>query len=336
MASVEKRQCAGVPSALETLKQHTIVVADTGDFEQLKAFKPTDGTTNPTLLLQAAQLPAYREVLDDAIAYARKRYTKTDELVEAVCDKLAVNFGYEILKVVPGVVSSEVDACLSFDVDGSVAKAKRLLKLYDEAGVPKDRILIKMASTWEGFEAARRLESEGIHCNMTLLFSLPQAIAAAQVKATVVSPFVGRILDWHKKAQGPDSKEDYSGPNDPGVKSVTAIYKYYKKHGVQTVVMGASFRNVGEIISLAGCDKLTISPALLDELSRTPLEFPRALSPDMDTSDAPDRIALTESSFRFMMNQDTAATDLLADGIRRFNADLEKLKAFIKETIGAK
>jgi len=326
-------------SSLDALKKHSVVVADTGDFQQLAALMPQDGTTNPTLLLQASQLPAYRKLLDDAIAYGRSAKPKAEqsELVDLICDKLAVSFGCEILKIIPGVVSTEVNACLSFDKEGSVAKARHLIKLYEEAGVSKERILIKLASTWEGCEAAKELEKEGIHCNMTLLFCMAQAVAAAQAQATLVSPFVGRILDWYNKNH-PSKDEGYKGDNDPGVKSVKAIYKYYKKHGHATLVMGASFRNVGEILSLCGCDKLTVSPKLLEELLKMSEDMPCVMSPEMDNaSDVPNKMIVTEKMYRWMLNEDRMASDLLSDGIRRFNADLEQLKVYIaKETAAAK
>ncbi|CEM23715.1 unnamed protein product [Vitrella brassicaformis CCMP3155] len=318
--------------ALERLKQMTIVVADTGDFNQLKKYKPQDATTNPTLLFQAAQMPEYAHLLDAAMAGAKKTNKKGEDLVSEVCDRLSVKFGCEILKIVPGLVSTEVDACLSFDKDASIKKAKNFIKLYKEEGIEKERILIKMASTWEGIKACEKLEAEGIHCNMTLLFGFGQAVACAEAKATLISPFVGRILDWHK-ANNKD-KTEYAGDEDPGVQSVTKIYKYYKKHGHKTIVMGASFRNIEEIIFLAGCDKLTISPKLLEELHSTKRHFEKKLYEDMvDDEDIP-KIKMDEKTFRWMLNEDAMANDKLAEGIRNFNKDLDKLKTFVRSKLG--
>uniref|UniRef100_A0A0G4FX86 Transaldolase n=1 Tax=Chromera velia CCMP2878 TaxID=1169474 RepID=A0A0G4FX86_9ALVE len=318
-------------SALDLLKQFTKVVADTGDFEAMREYGAEDATTNPTLLLQAAQKPEYALLLQSAIDAAKKAGHKGEALISEVCDLLAIEFGLKILEIVPGLVSTEVDARLSFDKDASVAKARKLISLYESRGIAKERILIKMASTWEGCQAAAVLEAEGIHCNMTLLFSLCQAIAAAEAKATLISPFVGRILDWFVKNT---DKKTYAPSEDPGVVSVTEIYRYYKKFGYATTVMGASFRNIEEIIALAGCDKLTISPKLLDELSKTSRSFERSLSPDgMEGAEKVEKIEMNEKTFRWMLNEDAMATEKLAEGIRNFNKDLEKLRVFIAQKI---
>jgi len=313
-------------SALVELKKHSVVVADTGDFEKLKEFSPDDATTNPTLLLRASQLPEYQHLLDDAVAFAKKTSKSGEEQLTLACDKLAVNFGVEILKHIPGVVSTEVDANLSFESELSKAKARRLIAMYEDVGVKRDRILIKMATTWESCRAAQELEQEGIHCNMTLLFNLTQAIAAAEANATLISPFVGRILDWHKKAN-PDLQID-PAVGDPGVQSVKQVYDYYKQHSYPTVVMAASFRNSTEIIQLAGCDKLTISPALLTELSKSTQAVPlRLIGGEAGNTTRPP--PLTEAQFRWGMNEDPMATELLAGGIRNFNSDLIKLRQLV-------
>lgn len=317
-------------SALEFIRDHTKVVADTGDFGQLKEFSPEDATTNPTLILQAVNMPVYASLVDDAISSSKATGLTGENLVDEVCAHLAVNFGCEILKLVPGVVSTEVDASLSFDKDGSIARAKKLISLYEEKGISRKRILIKMASTWEGCEAARELEAEGIHCNMTLLFCLAQAIAAAEAKATLISPFVGRILDWHKKAQ-PDS--DFNGEKDPGVTSVKQIFNYFKKFNYQTIVMGASFRNIDEILCLTGCDKLTISPKLLKELADKSISsdspVPLNIKHAKESTEFGSQINMDEKTFRWMLNEDAMATEKLAEGIRNFNKDLESLKKLI-------
>lgn len=319
-------------TALDQLKQMSTVVADTGDFQQLEAFKPQDATTNPTLLLTAARLPQYQYLVKDAISYARQHSHKSEkELITNICDKLAVNFGAEILKIVPGYVSTEVDARLSFDTQASVDKAKKLISMYEEIGYSKDRILIKLASTWEGIKAGEILEKEGIHCNLTLLFNFYQAVACAQAKVTLISPFVGRILDWYKKAHS----RDYTAAEDPGVKSVTRIYNYFKKYNHSTIVMGASFRNTGEIIELAGCDRLTISPALLEELSKMEeatlerkLEESKAES--MDIEKVPE---IDANRFRWEMNEDAMAYEKLGEGIRRFAADTVMLEEFVAKML---
>jgi transaldolase len=310
---------------LEQLKRMTTVVADTGDIDAIGAYTPTDATTNPSLLLKAAQKSQYGHLLQDAIEYAMQRSELIETRAIDMMDRLAVNFGAEILTIIPGRVSTEVDARLSFDTDATVARAESLLALYNQAGVDPSRILIKIASTWEGIKAAAELERRGIHCNLTLMFSLAQAIAAADAGATLISPFVGRIMDWYKKAEGVDG---YSADADPGVKSVTRIYNYYKHHGCTTVVMGASFRNSSEILELAGCDLLTISPELMEELSNTEGDVPRRLEPEkarvMDIAAIP----MHESAFRWLMNEDPMATEKLAEGIRNFAKDTIKLEAF--------
>lgn len=307
-------------TALEQLKQFTKVVADTGDFESIKEFKPQDATTNPSLLLKAAGMPAYARLLDQAIKEAGSGATMDD-----VIDRLLVVFGIEILKIVPGRVSSEVDARLSFDTEGTVARARHLIALYEKAGIPRERVLIKIASTWEGIRAAEQLEREGIHCNLTLLFSFAQAVACAEAKVQLISPFVGRILDWYKKSTG----RDYSATEDPGVQSVTEIYTYYKKFGYQTEVMGASFRNVGEILELAGCDLLTISPQLLGELHASNATVTRKLDPQQAASTDVKKVTFDEKSFRLALNEDAMATEKTAEGIRQFAADIVKLEKLI-------
>lgn len=315
-------------SVLDQLKDVTTVVADTGDFNAMKKYKPTDSTTNPSLILAAANMPEYDELMSKAIQWARDQGGSSEEQLENALDRLNVLFGGEILKIIPGRVSTEVDARLSFDKDGMVEKAKKLIKMYKQDGIEKDRILIKLSSTWEGIQAAKVLEEKyGIHCNMTLLFNFHQAIACAEAKVTLISPFVGRIFDWFVKNTDQKSFEPLE---DPGVKSVTQIYNYYKKFGYKTVVMGASFRNTGEITGLVGCDLLTISPKLLEELSKmnTPLQTQLSSSKaeEMDI----ERVTVDEKTFRFMMNEDEMATEKLADGIRRFSADAVKLEKILQ------
>lgn len=310
-------------SQLDQLKQFTTVVADTGDFATLRQYGPTDSTTNPSLIYAASQQPQYRPLVEEAIHYGK---TQSSHHLEHALDKVFVNFGLEILKIIPGRVSTEVDARLSFDVEGSVAKARTLIALYEKAGINRKRILIKLASTWEGTLAAKILEKEGIHCNMTLLFSLPQAIACAEAHATLISPFVGRILDWHKKNDGVAS---YAPHEDPGVISVTTIYNYYKKFGYKTQIMGASFRNKGEILELAGCDLLTIAPALLEELKNSSDPVPRKLAPENAKQSSLNRMILDEKAFRYLLNEDAMATDKLAEGIRNFAKDIVKLEGIL-------
>jgi transaldolase len=315
-----------MPNKLEQLRAMSTVVADTGDMESIRAFRPTDATTNPSLILKASEMPAYARLVEEAIDWGRRQGAVAGD----VTDRVAVNFGAEITKIVPGRVSTEVDADLSFDTEGTIAKAKKLIGLYGERGIGRDRILIKVASTWEGMEAVRQLQAEEIDCNMTLIFSLAQAAAAADAKAFLVSPFVGRILDWHVKAGG----GPYDADSDPGVKSVRSIYAYYKAYGIKTVVMGASFRNTGEIEALAGCDRLTISPQLLEALSKEDGELPRRLDPEHPGL-APPRMAMDEKRFRWMLNEDQMATEKLSDGIRIFNHDLQALRTMVEQRLAA-
>lgn len=305
---------------LDQLKKWTTIVADTGEFEEIQQYHPTDATTNPSLILAAATKPEYASLIEEAIHSGNKQ-------METIIDKLFVNFGLEILKIVPGRVSTEVDARLSYDIEGSVKKARHLIALYEAAGIDRKRILIKLASTWEGIQAAAILEKEKIHCNMTLMFSLAQAIGCANAKATLISPFVGRILDWYKKHEG---KESYPAKEDPGVLSVTAIYHYYKHQGINTQIMGASFRNVGEITELAGCDLLTISPKLLRELQQAEGPLVRKLDPAVSKKMQIQPIPVDEKTFRWMLSEDPMANDKLAEGIRQFARDLVKLEEFIR------
>lgn len=307
---------------LDQLKKWTTIVADTGEFEEIKQYHPTDATTNPSLILAAATKPEYQFLIKEAIQWGKKQKNP----MEAIIDKLFVSFGLEILKIVPGRVSTEVDARLSYDVEGSIQKGRHLIQLYETAGIKREQVLIKLASTWEGILAAKVLEQEGIHCNMTLMFSLAQAIGCANAKATLISPFVGRILDWHKKNSG---KESYAPSEDPGVLSVTTIYHYYKHHNISTQIMGASFRNSGEICELAGCDLLTISPKFLAELQASTVPLSRKLDPATSKAMKIDPIPMDEKTFRWMLSEDPMATDKLAEGIRQFAKDLLKLEAFI-------
>ncbi len=309
-------------SLLDSLKRYTTVVADTGDIEAMRQFRPQDATTNPSLLLKAAQQPHYRPLVDAALAGAERAGLPEAARTEAFMDRLAVNFGREILKIVPGRVSTEVDARYSFDTAATVAKAHDLIALYEQADVARERILIKVGSTWEGIRAAARLEREGIHCNLTLLFSFAQAVACAEAGVTLISPFVGRIYDWHRKERG----SEIAPADDPGVQSVTRIYHYYKKHGYQTQVMGASFRKVEQITLLAGCDLLTISPDLLDTLQRTEGELAPRLTPEAASAAGEAKISLDEPTYRFLHNQDPMAVEKLSDGIRRFHDDARKLE----------
>lgn len=306
---------------LEQLKQLTTVVADTGDFEAMKAYQPQDATTNPSLILKAAIQDEYRPLVQQAVSELG-----TSNL-SATIDRILILFGLEILKIVPGRVSTEVDARLSFDTEGTIKKARELITAYESEGVHRDRILIKIASTWEGIKAAEALEQEHIHCNLTLLFSMAQAVACAEAKVQLISPFVGRILDWHKAQTG----EDYQGFNDPGVQSVTEIYNYYKKFGYKTEVMGASFRNKGEILCLAGCDLLTISPGLLQELQESTDTVTQYLSEDKAKTNDAEKISLDEKSFRLMLNEDAMATEKTAQGIRNFAADIVKLEQMLAQ-----
>ena len=309
-------------SLLDSLKRVTTVVADTGDIEAMRQFRPQDATTNPSLLLKAAQQPQYRPLVEAALADAERVGGTGSKRTEAFMDRLAVNFGREILKIVPGRVSTEVDARLSFDTAGTIAKARELIGLYENAGVGRERILIKVGSTWEGIRAAAELEREGIHCNLTLLFSFAQAVACAEAGVTLISPFVGRIYDYYRKERG----AEIPAAEDPGVQSVTRIYNYYKKYGYKTQVMGASFRKVEQIIDLAGCDLLTISPDLLDALQKTEGELTPRLTPDAARASAEPKLALDEKAYRWLHNQDPMAVEKLSDGIRRFDADARKLE----------
>ena len=315
---------------LTQLKKMTVVVADTGDIDSIRQYQPEDATTNPSLLFAAAQMPQYGHLVDDAVHYGNQSGTEGQALLDTILDRLAVNFGKEILKIVPGRISTEVDARLSFDQEGTIQRARKLIELYGQEGIEKNRILIKIASTWEGIKAAEILEKEGINCNLTLLFGFSQAVACAEAGVFLISPFVGRILDWYKKNEG----GEYSAETDPGVLSVTKIYRYYKKFDYQTVIMGASFRNTGEIEQLAGCDRLTIGPHFLDDLSKDQAPLTRQLYPDMSQQDDIDQLHLDEKTFRFMLNEDQMATEKLAEGIRNFSADLIKLEDFIRERIG--
>uniref|UniRef100_A0AAQ4NQA0 Transaldolase n=2 Tax=Gasterosteus aculeatus aculeatus TaxID=481459 RepID=A0AAQ4NQA0_GASAC len=315
-------------SALSQLKKHTVVVADTGDFNAIEEYKPQDATTNPSLILAAAKMPAYQPLVDQAIKYGVAKGGTEEEQVANAMDKLFVSFGLEILKKVPGRVSTEVDARLSFDKAAMVAKALKLIGLYEEAGISKERVLIKLSSTWEGIQAGRELEKDhGVHCNMTLLFSFAQAVACAEAKVTLISPFVGRILDWHKENSG---RASYEPHEDPGVLSVTKIYNYYKKFGYGTVVMGASFRNTGQVKALAGCDLLTISPGLLAELSQDHSAVTPALRVDKAKACDLEKIHLGEQDYRWQHNEDRMAVEKLSDGIRKFAADAIKLETMIK------
>ncbi len=318
---------------LESLKKYTTVVADTGDIDAIRQHRPQDATTNPSLLYHAAQMPAYRHLVEEAVEIASERGGSREQMAEEFIDHLFVLFGSEILKVVPGRVSTEVAASLSFDNPATVAKARKLISLYEKKGVGRERILIKIASTWEGIQAAAMLEDEGIHCNLTLLFSFAQAIACAEAGVTLISPFVGRIYDWYKKEGG---GKEIPPDQDPGVASVTRIYNYYKKYGYKTQVMGASFRNVNQIVRLAGCDLLTISPDLLDQLEKTEGMLERQLDPAKAQSSTDERIRITEVSFRWMHNEDPMATEKLAEGIRKFNSDARRLEEYALSLVAEK
>jgi transaldolase len=315
---------------LDQLKQFTVVVADTGDFESMKAYQPRDATTNPSLILQAAAKPEYKPLVERAISELKGGSLSGQALTEAVLDRILILFGLEILKIVPGRVSTEVDARLSFDTEATVAKARQLIAAYESEGISKDRILIKIASTWEGIKAAEILEKEGVHCNLTLLFSFAQAVACAEAGVQLISPFVGRILDWYKASTG----KTYEGDEDPGVISVKSIYSYYKKFGYKTEVMGASFRNKGEVLALAGCDLLTISPSLLAELQASTDPVQQRLSASDSAALDLEKVTFDEKSFRFALNEDAMATEKTAQGIRAFAADIVKLENLVNELIG--
>ncbi|HEY8931982.1 MAG TPA: transaldolase [Rariglobus sp.] len=316
---------------LDQLKEFTVVVADTGDFESMKAYQPRDATTNPSLILQAAAKPEYRHLVEQAVNELKGGSLKGAELTEAVLDRILILFGLEILKIVPGRVSTEVDARLSFDTEGTVTKARELIAAYEKEGISKERVLIKIASTWEGIKAAEQLEKDGIHRNLTLLFSFAQAVACAEAGITLISPFVGRILDWHK-VKNPAA--NFAGAADPGVISVTQIYTYYKKFGYKTEVMGASFRNTGEIVELAGCDLLTIAPTLLAELKASTAPLVRKLDPAAAAKADLKKVSFNEAAFRFALNEDPMATEKTAEGIRLFSADIVKLEQLIAQKRG--
>ncbi len=319
-------------NSLDQLKQYTTVVADTGDINAIAQHKPQDATTNPSLLYKAAQMPEYDSLVSEAAAYAQSKSLNGDQLIDATIDKLAVTFGCRILDIIPGRVSTEVDARLSFDTAGTVTKAKELIELYKEVGVDSDRILIKIASTWEGIEAARQLELEGIHCNLTLLFGFGQAVACAEANVTLISPFVGRIYDWYKADRG---VEHIPVDEDPGVESVTKIFNYYKKFGYKTEVMGASFRTKEQVMALCGSDLLTISPSLLSELSEISVEVPQTLVAEKALESDLEKISMNENLFRWMLNEDAMATEKLAQGIRGFAADLDKLRDLLAQRLEA-
>lgn len=313
-----------MPSKLDQLRAMTVVVADTGDLDAVRRLKPQDCTTNPTLLLKAVENPAYAAIVDEALAWGRSQSGSGEAVIAAICDRLAVAFGAELAGIVPGRVSTEVDADLSFDTQATVEKARAIIRAYGERGVSREQVLIKIAATWEGIRAAEILQKEGIDCNLTLLFSQVQAQACAEAGVFLISPFVGRILDWHVKAGG----GPYTGETDPGVISVRNIYASYKAQGIKTVVMGASFRNIGEIEALAGCDRLTISPALIDELAKAEGELPRRLSPENVQRTAP-LPPMDEKTFRFALNEDAMATEKLSEGIRSFVKDLRSLRTLV-------
>jgi transaldolase len=310
---------------LEQIKKFTKVVADTADFEQFKQFKPEDATTNPSLVYAATQKQQYGRLLEEVLKDRKNSGLSGQAQIEDICDHLLVQFGTDILEIVPGRVSTETDARLSYDVEGSIAKGRQLIKLYEAKKIPRERVLIKIASTWEGLLAAEQLQKEGIKCNLTLMFSLPQAVRAAEAKVQLISPFVGRIYDWYKK----ENKRDYTGPEDPGVQSVQEIYDYYKKFGIATEVMGASFRNTGQILELAGCDCLTISPELMDELAKSNEAVERKLTPEKAKSAKIDKLEMDEKKFRWLLNDNAMAYEKTGEGIRKFAADVVKLEKFV-------
>jgi transaldolase len=321
----EERKTETKLNQLEQLKRFTKVVADTADFESIKQFKPQDATTNPSLVYAATQKSEYAHLLQRVLAEREKSGLSGAAQIEDICDHLLVQFGCDILQVVPGRVSTETDARLSFDVEGSIAKARRLVQLYEERGILRERVLIKIASTWEGITAAEQLTKEGIRCNLTLMFSMPQAVRCADAKVQLISPFVGRIYDWYKK----EMKRDYTGAEDPGVQSVTEIYDYYKNFDIATEVMGASFRNTGQILELAGCDCLTISPELMEELSKSNKTVERKLTPEKAKSAKVEKLELDEKKFRWMLNDNAMAYEKTGEGIRKFAADVVKLEKFV-------
>jgi len=325
----ENQEAKSGLNQLEQIKKFTKIVADTGDFESIREFKPQDATTNPSLIYAATQKKQYVHLLDEVIVDRKKSGLTGAARIDDIIEHLLAKFGSEFLKIVPGRVSTETDARYSFDVEGAMKKARRLIELYDKQGIGRERVLIKIASTWEGILAAEQLQKEGIKCNMTLLFSLAQAVRAAEVKVQLISPFVGRIYDWYKAA----NKRDYSGAEDPGVQSVQEIYHYYKNFGYETEVMGASFRNAGQILELVGCDLLTISPELMKELSESHERVERKLSPESVKDSKPSRLELDEKKFRYLLNEDAMATEKTAEGIRKFVADMTKLEKFVAERI---
>ena len=324
-AIAESKKSESKVSQLEQLKKFTVVVADTGDFESIKEFKPRDATTNPSLIYAATQKEKYFHLLDEVLADRKKSGLSGAAQIEDVIDHLLVQFGAEILKIVPGRVSTETDARLSFDTQGSIDKGRQLIKIYEDRKIPRERVLIKIASTWEGIAAGEVLEKEGINCNLTLMFSLPQAVRCAEAGIELISPFVGRIYDWYKAA----NKRDYTGAEDPGVLSVDEIYTYYKKYGYKTEVMGASFRNIGQILELAGCDLLTISPDLLEKLAESFDPVERKLDPEKAKKADVPRLEMDEKKFRYLFNDNAMATEKTSEGIRKFSADIVKLEKFV-------
>jgi len=324
-AVVEQKKSGPELSQLDQIRKFTKIVADTADFESIKDFKPEDATTNPSLVYAATQKERYGHLLDEVLSDRKKSGLTGREQIEDVCDHLLVHFGSDILEIVPGRVSTETDARLSYDVEGSINKGRRLIQLYEERNIPRERVLIKIASTWEGLLAAEQLQREGIRCNLTLMFSLVQAVRAAEAKVQLISPFVGRIYDWYKNHE----KRDYKGPEDPGVQSVTEIYTYYKKFGISTEVMGASFRNTSQIVELAGCDCLTISPELMEELAKSTEPLERKLDPKKATSANIEKLPLDEKKFRWLLNDDAMAYEKTGEGIRKFAADVVKLEKFV-------
>ena len=327
VATKEKTQTK--PSQLDQIKKFTKVVADTADFESIKDFKPEDATTNPSLVYAATQKQQYGRLLDEVLKDRQKSGLSGHEQIEDICDHLLVQFGCDILQIVPGRVSTETDARLSYSVQGSIDKARRLIQLYEAKKIPRERVLIKIASTWEGLLAAEQLQKEGIRCNLTLMFSLVQAVRAAEAKAQLISPFVGRIYDWYKAHE----KRDYKGAEDPGVQSVTEIYTYYKRFDIPTEVMGASFRNTGQILELAGCDCLTISPELMEELSKSTEQVERKLDPKKAKAANVDKLDLDETKFRWLLNDNAMAYEKTGEGIRKFAADVLKLEKFVAEKL---
>lgn len=318
-------------TTLDQMKNLTVIVADTGDFESMKEYRPTDATTNPSLIAAAANMPAYQHLIEEAVSFAKKSGGSVEKQIEAAMDKVYILFGIEILKIVPGRVSTEVDARMSFDKEGMISKARKLIDMYKTAGIDKERILIKLSSTWEGIQAAQVLESQyGIHVNMTLLFNFYQAVACAEAGATLISPFVGRIYDWYVKNT---DQKTFQRLDDPGVKSVTKIYNYYKKYGYNTVVMGASFRNTDQILGLAGCDLLTISPSLLKQLSQSNEQISAVLTEKSAMVCDLEEVSVDENKFRWEMNEDAMATDKLADGIRKFGVDAVKLENLFRQKL---